>query len=133
MNPIDVVVGVISRPDGALLMSSRPAGKPYAGYWEFPGGKVEPGETPQAALARELAEEINIQVQDSAFLFEITHHYAHAYVRLLFYRVSHWTGHPSAQENQRLCWIAQTQAWPYPVLPATVPLLNQIRSACGLK
>ena len=125
--PIDVVVGVLSRTDGALLMSSRPAGKPYAGFWEFPGGKVEPGETPLKALTRELAEEINIQVQSGDFLFQIEHEYAHAHVRLLFFRVTQWQGDPTAQEGQRLSWIEPHQAWPYPVLPATVPLLGQLK------
>lgn len=124
---IDVVVGVLSRPHGALLMSSRPAGKPYAGYWEFPGGKVESGETPPQALARELAEEINIELQACEFLFQVEHEYAHAHVRLLFFRVTQWRGEPTAQEGQRLCWVDQYQAWPYPVLPATVPLLGQLK------
>lgn len=122
---MQVAVGMLRRPDGAVLMASRPSGKPFEGYWEFPGGKLEPAETPAHALTRELKEEISIDVLDSAYAWSIDHAYAHAHVQLHFHWVTKWQGVPRALEGQQVLWIGMQDAWPYPVLPATVPLLNR--------
>ncbi len=124
---IDVAVGMLRRVDGAVLMASRPIGKPYAGYWEFPGGKCEVGEDPVQALRRELVEELGILVQKTSFAWVLEHNYPHADVRLHFHWVTHWDGAPRALEHQSLLWVGPTDAWPYPVLPATGPLLRRIR------
>lgn len=129
MNPrIDVAVGVVFRPDGTVLWGSRPEGKPYAGYWEFPGGKVEPGETVWQALVRELREELGIEAQQGAPWFIIEHDYEHAKVRLHLYRVWAFKGEPTSLENQHFCWAGLQPDSLTPVLPATepiLPLLNQ--------
>src|SRR3954453_12623628 len=89
---IEVAAAVIQRPDGAFLLAQRPAGKVYAGYWEFPGGKVEPGEPVERALARELHEELGIDVATSYPWLVRVFTYPHATVRLNFRRVLHWKG-----------------------------------------
>lgn len=118
---------MLCRGDGAVFMTSRPIGKPYAGYWEFPGGKLEDGESSADALRRELAEEINIQVEEEKYGWYVDHEYPHASVRLLFHWVTQWQGNPTGLENQQTLWVRMQDAWPYPVLPATIPLLAQIR------
>lgn len=124
---IDVAVGMLRRSDGAVLMASRPIGKPYAGYWEFPGGKCEEGEDAVQALGRELIEELGICVERTVFAWVLEHNYPHADVRLHFHWVTDWIGMPRALEHQQLLWVGQQDAWPYPVLPATVPLLKRVR------
>lgn len=124
---VRVAVGMLVRADGAVLMASRPHGKPYEGYWEFPGGKLEPTETVSAALARELQEEIGIHVRRDAFAWELEHAYAHAHVRLHFHWVLDWQKEPHCAEGQQLLWVGSQDAWPYPVLPATIPYLARIR------
>jgi len=110
-------------------MTSRPIGKPYAGYWEFPGGKLEALETSQQALSRELFEEIGITVQlSSPVVWQIEHEYAHASVQLLFHWVTQWSGEPKSLEKQQTLWVSRDDAWPYPVLPATLPLLSKIKN-----
>jgi 8-oxo-dGTP diphosphatase len=128
---MDVAVGMLRAPDGAVLISSRPAGKPYQGYWEFPGGKVESGEPVTHALARELMEELNVRVLGSAFAWHAEHAYTHLNVRLHFYWVTAWQGEPQAQEAQQIRWVGPDDAWPYPILPATLPFLDKIRNYKG--
>lgn len=125
---VNVTVGMLRREDGAVLMTSRPSGKPYAGYWEFPGGKVEQGESAEQSLVRELSEEIGLKAIKLSPAWELEHVYPHAHVRLLFYWVLQWEGSPRALESQQLLWIRPGDAWPDPVLPATVPLLEKIRN-----
>lgn len=124
---IDVVTGMIRRDDGAVLLASRPQGKPYEGYWEFPGGKVESDESPDQALIRELREELDIEVLQSRFAWMLEHEYAHAHVRLHFFWVRAWRGALRTMEHQQAIWVRQEEAWPYPVLPASVPLLQKVR------
>jgi len=123
----EVAVGVLIRADGAVLMADRPAGKPYAGYWEFPGGKIEDGETVEQALARELAEELGIRVQGSLPWTVLEHDYPHAYVRLHFRRVYRWRGEPQPVEGQRLQFHRPGATAPTPLLPAAVPALRWIQ------
>jgi 8-oxo-dGTP diphosphatase len=121
---IDVAVGILLRSDGAFLMCSRPPGKAYAGYWEFPGGKVEAGETLAQALARELAEELGISVplQAIAPWREQLVDYPHAHVRLRFCRVTAWTGELQMLDGQQAQWqrLPPTVA---PILPGAMPVL----------
>jgi 8-oxo-dGTP diphosphatase len=121
--PVDVAVGVLLQADGRFLLADRPAGKPYAGYWEFPGGKVEPGETVAAALARELREELGLDLGTVMPWVIREFDYPHARVRLHFCRVFDWRGTPHGHEGQawRFCSIADL---PAPLLPATVPVLR---------
>lgn len=124
----EVAVGVLLRADGTVLLADRPAGKAYAGYWEFPGGKIEPGETVAAALARELHEELGIAIQGSTPWVTFEFDYPHAYVRLHFERVHGWDGVPHAHEGQRLAFSAiDGKDAPSPLLPAAIPALRWLR------
>ena len=120
---VDVAVGVLIQPDGSFLLTSRPQGKVYAGYWEFPGGKLEAGETVEAALRRELVEEIGIEVHAVERWKEELVDYPHALVRLHFCKVHSWLGELHMREGQRFAW-QQLPVQVAPVLPGTVPVLT---------
>jgi 8-oxo-dGTP diphosphatase len=121
----DVAVGVIERPDGTILFGQRPEGKPWSGWWELPGGKLEPGESSTEALARELKEEIGITVTKSRPWVTRVHHYPTTTVRLAFHRVTAWHGEPQGLENQALNWLTPAQALETDhLLPATYPPLK---------
>jgi 8-oxo-dGTP diphosphatase len=122
-----VAVGVLVRADGAVLLADRPPGKPYAGHWEFPGGKIEPGETVEQALERELREELGVRIEDSQPWTVIEHDYPHAYVRLHFRRIHRWSGTPRPLEGQRLVFLAPGAPPPAPLLPAAVPPLRWLQ------
>jgi 8-oxo-dGTP diphosphatase len=124
---VEVVAAVILRDDGGFLLGQRPAGKVYAGYWEFPGGKVEPGETPAAALGRELREELGIAVESAHPWLTRDYDYAHAAVRLRFFRVVRWSGELHGRENQRFVWQSPDAISVDPVLPANGPILRALR------
>ncbi len=128
----EVAVGVLIRAaDGALLLSTRPEGKPYAGYWEFPGGKVEPGETVEQALRRELHEELGIVI-DGAAVWKVTEHdYPHALVRLHWCKVTAWQGEFEMREGQQMRW-QQLPLEVAPVLPGALPVLEWIAEERGL-
>lgn len=126
--PVDVAVGVLIErlPDGTegrFLLTSRPAGKVYADYWEFPGGKLEAGESVEQALRRELNEELGVQIGAvHPWKVELVD-YPHARVRLHFCKVYEWQGELQMRERQQMAW----QALPVqvaPVLPGTVPVLR---------
>lgn len=117
---VDAAVGILTRPDGKILMAQRPEGKICSGYWEFPGGKIEAGETPQSALVRELQEELGITILSAQPWCCMTHTYPHARVRLHCFIVEHWSGEPVSQENQSLQW--QDHITVSPLLPTAVPL-----------
>lgn len=123
---VDVVAAVIQRPDGQFLLARRPEGKPYAGYWEFPGGKVEPGESLRHALERELHEELGISVT-RAFPWLVRHFdYEHARVKLHFFRVTAWMGELHGRENQLLSWQQAKRIEVSPLLPANDPILKAL-------
>ena len=125
--PVEVVAAVIERPDGSFLLAQRPAGKVYAGYWEFPGGKVEPGEPLAAALARELHEELGIDVESAYPWIVQTYTYPHAKVRLNFFRVRAWRGEPHGKEAQQLAWQHVSALAVAPLLPANAPVLRALQ------
>jgi 8-oxo-dGTP diphosphatase len=122
-----VAVGVLVRADGAVLLADRPSGKPYAGYWEFPGGKIERDETVEQALARELAEELGVAVRASTPWVALEHDYPHAYVRLYFRRIHDWSGEPKSNEGQQLRFLLPGESPPAPLLPAAVPAMRWIQ------
>lgn len=124
---LQVVAAVIEQPDGRFLMASRPAGKLYAGWWEFPGGKVEPRETPRQALERELQEELGIIVAEAWPWLQRSFVYPHAHVMLRFFRVTAWTGTPHPHEGQSLAWVRAQQPGVEPILPANGPILKALR------
>ncbi len=124
---IEVAVGVLIRADGAVLFGQRRVGKPYAGWWEFPGGKLEPGESVEEALARELHEELGIDVQRSFPWMVREHVYPHAHVRLSFRRVVDWRGTPCAREGQALAWRYPAAIDLAPLLPAAIPVIGWLR------
>ncbi len=123
---VEVAAAVITRPDGSFLLARRPEGKPYAGYWEFPGGKVKPDESLPHALRRELLEELGIYVEQAYPWITRTFTYPHAAVRLHFYRVMEWHGEPYARENQELSWQFANNVAVEPMLPANAPVLRAL-------
>ena len=127
---MEVAVGVLIDAEGRFLLTSRPAGKVYAGYWEFPGGKLEPGETVEQALQRELQEELGIRIGAAQpWKIEIVD-YEHARVRLHFCKVVDWRGEFQMREGQAMAW----QSLPVqvrPVLPGTVPVLQWFAAERG--
>ncbi|MCC6212666.1 MAG: Nudix family hydrolase [Burkholderiales bacterium] len=120
---VEVAAAVIERADGAFLLAQRPAGKVYAGWWEFPGGKVEEGEAPEHALARELHEELGIDVLTAFPWITRMHVYEHATVRLHFFRVTRWRGEPHPRESQAFVWQRLGERMASPMLPANAPVL----------
>lgn len=120
--PIDVAVGILIRPNGDVLLGQRPAGKPYQGYWEFPGGKVEAGEAILDALKREFVEELGVHIVSATEWCGVEHVYEHAHVRLHFFISREWRGEPQSLEGQAFAW--QGKVGVAPLLPATIPLLQ---------
>src|SRR5262245_37639439 len=123
---IEVAAAVIQRPDGAFLLAQRPPGKDYAGYWEFPGGKAEPGEPAEQALARELHEELGIDVETAYPWITRVFTYPHGTVRLWFFRVVSWKGEPHPREEQAIAWQRLGAAMVTPMLPANAPVLASL-------
>jgi len=126
----EVAVGVLVAPDGRFLLTTRPPGKVYAGYWEFPGGKVEPGESIEQALARELREEIGIAIGAAHPWQVLVMDYPHARVRLNFCKVFDWSGEFQMLEGQQMAW-AELPVQQKPVLPGTIPVLQWFAAERG--
>ena len=123
----EVAVGILIRPNGDFLMTTRPAGKAYAGHWEFPGGKLETNETVVDALRRELIEEIGVTIQNVQVWRSSVVDYPHALVRLTFCKISAWTGQLHMRESQQFAW----QSLPVqvePVLAGTIPVLQWLEN-----
>ena len=123
---LEVAAAVILRADGSFLIARRPPGKVYAGYWEFPGGKIERGEPASGALARELHEELGIGVIRAYPWITRVHAYAHATVRLNFFRVLEWSGIPHPREAQTIAWQRPDTPVAQPMLPANAPVLASL-------
>ena len=125
---IDVAAGLILSSDGKLLLAQRPGDKHWSGWWELPGGKIEPGESPAQALVRELEEELGIEVTQSTPWITYTHEYPKTIVRLAFHRVTGWNGEPSGIEGQAVTWVDRcAPPTVSPVLPATEPPLRWLQ------
>ena len=116
-------------PDGRVLIAQRPDGKAMAGLWEFPGGKVEPGETPEAALIRELSEELGIDTWTSCLapLSFASHAYPDFHLLMPLYACRRWQGTPQAREHRALKWVRARDLSSYPMPPADKPLLAVLR------
>ena len=123
---VDVAAAVIERDDGSFLLAQRPQGKAYAGYWEFPGGKVEAGEPVAEALRRELHEELGIDLVQAYPWITRVYSYPHATVRLHFHRVLKWLGEPHPHEEQALAWQRCGALSVAPMLPANAPVLKAL-------
>jgi 8-oxo-dGTP diphosphatase len=123
---VAVSAAVLQRPDGSFLLAQRPPDKIWAGYWEFPGGKIEPGETPYHALVRELREELGINVQTAYPWLTRVFTYPHATVRLNFFRVTAWSGELHPHEGQQFSWQHPAEVRVEPVLPANAPILRAL-------
>ena len=116
-------------PDGRVLLAQRPAGRSMAGLWEFPGGKVDPGETPEAALIRELHEELGIDTWESCLapLTFASHSYDEFHLLMPLYACRKWQGTPQPREGQALKWVRKQDLRDYPMPPADIPLLPILR------
>lgn len=126
----EVAVGILIRPNGDFLMTTRPVGKAYAGYWEFPGGKLEAKESVVEALRRELIEEIGVTIENAQVWRTSVIDYPHALVRLNFCKISRWSGILHMHESQQFSW----QSLPVqvePVLAGTVPVLRWLENEVG--
>jgi 8-oxo-dGTP diphosphatase len=123
---VHVLVGLIADTAGRWLLNSRRAGTHMAGYWEFPGGKSQPGEAPLAALARELDEELGIEVLEATPLLELVHDYPDKRVRLDVWRVLRYSGAVTAREGQSLRWVALEEFVGLPLLEADWPIVERL-------
>jgi 8-oxo-dGTP diphosphatase len=130
VNPILVVVAACALvdADGRVLIAQRPAGKPMAGLWEFPGGKVEDGEAPEASLIRELQEELGIVVNEACLapLTFASHAYPDFHLLMPLYVCRRWEGQVTAQEGQALAWVKPNRLREYEMPPADVPLISHL-------
>jgi 8-oxo-dGTP diphosphatase len=127
----EVAVAIFLKPDGSFLLSSRPEGKPYPGYWEFPGGKIEAGESVRDALVRELIEELNVSITHTTPWFTFMMHYTHATVRLHCWRVTAWHGDMRGMEGQNFAWqhaedLSKSALSVAPTLPGCVPIFKAL-------
>ena len=124
-----VVAAALIDADGRVLLARRPEGKSMAGQWEFPGGKIDPGETPEQALIRELKEELGIDVTESclAAIAFVSHDYDHFHLLMPLYAIRQWRGRPVAREGQTLAWASKDRLNAYPMPPADIPLVAQLR------
>jgi 8-oxo-dGTP diphosphatase len=128
--PVVLVAAVaLVDADGRVLLAQRPSGKSMAGLWEFPGGKVKAGETPEAALIRELAEELGIDVETSCLapLTFASHSYPEFHLLMPLYACRKWSGIPVAREGQQLAWVRPLRLGDYPMPPADAPLIAMLR------
>ncbi len=128
MKILTVAACALVDADGRVLLAQRPEGKPMAGLWEFPGGKVETGETPEQTLIRELEEELGIVVKEACLapLTFASHTYPEFHLLMPLYVCRRWDGIVTAREGQRLSWVRPNRLRDYPMPPADVPLVAHL-------
>ena len=128
MKVVLVVACALIDPDGRVLIAERPPGRPMAGLWEFPGGKVEAGERPEETLIRELKEELGIAVNEACLapLTFASHSYPDFHLLMPLYVCRRWEGTTTAQEGQRLCWVKPNRLREFPMPPADEPLISHL-------
>jgi 8-oxo-dGTP diphosphatase len=132
--PILTVVAVaLVDADGRVLLAQRPAGKAMAGLWEFPGGKINPGESPEAALIRELKEELDIDVAEACLapLTFASHRYEKFHLLMPLYVCRRWKGVMQPREGQTLAWVRPLKLGEYPMPPADKPLIAMLQDLLG--
>ena len=124
-----VAAAALINGDGAVLLAQRPQGKSLAGLWEFPGGKIESGENPEAALCRELAEELGLDVdpKDLKPLTFASHAYPDFHLLMPLWTAQHWRGEPKSQEGQNLAWVQPQDLDRYSMPEADIPLVSILR------
>ena len=125
---VRVVAAVLRDELGRVLIAQRPAGKHMAGYWEFPGGKIAPGESSEQALRRELAEELGVSLQRCHPLLQLRHDYADRVVELEVFAVDDYAGAPAGLEAQALKWVAAAELYGQALLPADRPIVEALNS-----
>lgn len=130
MKIVYVAAAAIFNQDGDILLAKRPEGKSMAGLWKFPGGKIEPGETPERALVRELAEELAITVSEDSLepITFASHAYESFHLFMPLYAVKRWVGMPRPTEGQELAWVAPQDLHSYPAPAADIPLFDALSS-----
>ena len=126
---VRVVAAVLRDEHGRVLIAQRPAGKHMAGYWEFPGGKIAPGESSEQALKRELAEELGVSLRRCHPLLQLRHDYADRVVELEVFAVDDYGGEPSGLEAQALKWVAAAELGSEALLPADRPIVEALEFA----
>jgi len=125
-SPVDVAVNILRDAEGRVLMAERTSGQISAGFWELPGGKIDPGETPVQGAARELAEEIGVEALAMRPWIQYLHAFRTREVRLFFFRVERWAGTPHGREGQRLAWIDPASPNVTPILPSAERVLTAL-------
>ena len=131
MKRLDVAAGILCDSIGRVLIAERVGGGPFQGLWEFPGGKIDCGESPREALARELTEELGIDVSGCTSFMRLRHEYADRLVNIEFFLVNAWSSEPIGREGQALRWVPRDRLNAEELLPANVPViaaLQQIES-----
>jgi 8-oxo-dGTP diphosphatase len=128
---VRVVAAVLRDAGGRVLIAQRSPGKHMAGWWEFPGGKIAPGEASEAALARELLEELGIELRCCHPLLQLRHDYADRVVELEVFMVDDYDGEPSGREAQALKWVAVAELYLHALLPADRPIIEVLNAAAG--
>lgn len=131
MRVVTVAAAALVAGDGRVLLAQRPPGKSLAGLWEFPGGKLEPGETPEAGLARELMEELGISAGPLQPISFVSHAYADFHLLMLLYLCRQWQGRPEGRDGQSLRWELPAAMAALPMPPADVPLTAALAQALG--
>ena len=128
MDHFDVAAGILCDESGRILIAERLGGGPFQGLWEFPGGKIAPGETAPQALSRELAEELGIEVTECASFMNLRHEYDDRVVTIEFFIVSDWNSEPVGREGQTLRWVRREKLDAAELLPADVPVVEALQS-----
>jgi 8-oxo-dGTP diphosphatase len=128
MRRLRVAAGILRDPRGRVLIAERVGGGPFQGMWEFPGGKIGDGESPEQALARELSEELGIELGAAERFIHLEHDYPDRSVSIHFFLVSGWINEPAGLEGQALRWVPPAELADANILPADVPVIEALRA-----